>query len=65
MRDFLQRSCFLNVSGEKGDHGTGARDGDREPDDAPKWPAKPVLLPHGDQRVNDAGEAQDYNYPQA
>jgi hypothetical protein len=25
-------------------------DGDGEPDDAPKWPAKTVLFPHGDQR---------------
>ena len=49
VRDLLQRSGFLNVSGEKGDDGTGTCDGDREPDDAAKGPAEAVLLPHGDQ----------------
>jgi len=43
--DFFQRPGFLNVSGEKG-NGIGAYDGQGEPDDAPKWPAKPIFFPH-------------------
>jgi hypothetical protein len=54
MGDFFQRPGFLNVSGEKG-NGIGAYDGQGEPDDASEWPAETVLLPHGDQQVNDAG----------
>src|SRR5262249_637132 len=34
------------VPGEKGNDSTGACDGQSEPDDAPKRPAKPILLPH-------------------
>ena len=45
---------FLNVSGEKG-NGAGNYDGESEPNDTFKRPAKSVLLAHGDQRVNDAG----------
>ena len=52
---FSNDSSLLNVSGEKGNDGTGACDGDGEPDDAPKRPTKPILLPHGDQREDDAG----------
>jgi hypothetical protein len=44
--DLLQRSGFLNVSGEKDNDGTGAYDRDGEPDDAPKWPAKTIFFPH-------------------
>ena len=64
MGNFFQRSSLLNVSGEKGNDSAGTYDGDSEPDDAPKWPAKTILFPHGDQRVNDAGYAQEYNQPQ-
>jgi hypothetical protein len=48
LRDLLERSRLLNVSGEKGNRGARTYDGDGEPNDAPKWPPKPVLLPHGD-----------------
>jgi hypothetical protein len=37
--DLLQRSGLLNVSDEKGNDGTAARDGDGEPDDASQRPA--------------------------
>src|SRR5215813_7052189 len=42
-------ACINNgrtVPGEKGNDSTGACDGQSEPDDAPKRPAKPILLPH-------------------
>ena len=54
VRDLLQRPGLLNISGEKG-NGAGNYDGEREPNDTFKRPAKSVLLAHGDQRVNDAG----------
>ena len=57
----FQRSSLLNVSGEKGNNSTGDNDGQGEPDDAPKWPAKPVLLPHGDQRQGNENYAEKYN----
>src|SRR5262245_18298745 len=53
------------VSGEQGDHGTRAYDSQGEPDDTSQRQAEPVLLPHGDQRVNDTGSAQQYNQPKA
>jgi hypothetical protein len=43
--DFLQRSSFLNISGEESYDSTGAYDGYGEPG-APKWPAKAILFPH-------------------
>ena len=55
MRDLFQRSSLLNVRGEKGNDSAGAYDGDGEPDDAPKWPAEAVFLPHRDQREGDTG----------
>ena len=64
VRDLLQRSSLLRVSGEKG-NGAGIYDGESEPNDTFKRPAKTILLPHGDQRVNDAGQAKEYNQPQA
>ena len=64
VRDLLQRSRLLNVSGEKS-NGAGNYDGEREPNDTFKRPAKTILFAHGDQRVNDAGYAQEYNQPQA
>ena len=60
--------CINNgrtVPGEKGNDSTGACDGQSEPDDAPKRPAKPILLPDGDQSEDDTGDAKDYNHPQA
>ena len=54
VRDLLQRPGLLNISGEKA-NGAGNYDGEREPNDTFKRPAKSVLLAHGDQRVNDAG----------
>ena len=48
MRNFLQRSSLLNVSGEKG-NGAGNYDGESEPNDTFKWPAKTILFAHGDQ----------------
>jgi hypothetical protein len=51
--DFLQRPGCLFVSSEKGNNRTGTYDGHCEPDDAAKWPAQPILFPHGDQREND------------
>ena len=53
-RDLSQRFERLIVAGDKANNRTGAYDGDGEPDDASEWPAKPVLFPHRDQRVNDA-----------
>ena len=64
MRDLLQRPSLLNISGEKG-NGAGNYDGESEPNDTFKRPAKTILFAHGNQRVNDAGQAQDYNQPQA
>jgi hypothetical protein len=65
VRDFLQRASLLHISGEKSNHSTGTCDGDGEPDNAPKRPAETVLLPHGDECEDDAGQAQEYNQPQA
>jgi hypothetical protein len=64
VRDLLQRSGLLNMSGEKG-NGAGNYDGEREPNDTFKRPAKSVLLPHGDQSEDNTGDAKDYNHPQA
>ncbi len=64
VRDLLQGPSFLNVSREHGDHSTRTRDGDGKPDDAPKWRARTILLPHRDQREDDADYAQEYNEPQ-
>src|SRR5262247_3891748 len=63
--DLLERPSFLQVSGEKGDHSTRACDDYGEPDDTPKRPAKTILFPHGDECEDDAGQAEDYNHPQA
>ena len=52
--DLLQRPSLLNVTGEKG-NGAGNYDGESEPHDTFKRPAKSVLFGHGNQRVNDAG----------
>ena len=53
-RDLSQRFEGLIVAGDKANNRTGAYDGDGEPDNASEWPAKPVLFPHRDERVNDA-----------
>ena len=52
---FLHRPDLLNVSGEKDNDSAGTYDGQGEPDDAPEWPAKSILLPNGNQQVNGAG----------
>ena len=59
--DLLQRSRFLNVSDQKPNDSTGAYDGDCKPDDVPKWPAKTVLFPHGDQCKDDKDYGKEYN----
>ena len=46
--DLLQRPSLLNVTGEEG-NGAGNYDGESEPNDTFKRPAKSVLLPDGDQ----------------
>ena len=61
VRDFLHRPSFLNITGEEGNHSTGANDGDHEPDQPAKRPAKTVLLPHGDHREGDAGYSEEYD----
>jgi hypothetical protein len=49
MRNFFQRSSFLNVAGEKGNRSAKAYDdGDGKPDEALKWPANAILFPHSD-----------------
>ena len=51
---FSDDLALLNVSGEKG-NGAGNYDGESEPNDTFKRPAKPILSAHRDYRVNDAG----------
>jgi hypothetical protein len=46
MGEPFYRLRFLRVSGEKGNDSAGAYDDQVKPDDAPKRPTKPILLPH-------------------
>jgi hypothetical protein len=59
--DFFYRPGCLRVSGEKGNDSTGAYDDQVEPDDAPKWPTKPILFPHGEQREDENNYSQECN----
>ena len=61
MGDSFQRSGFLNVSSEKSDNGTGAYDGQGEPDDASEWPAETIFFPHGDERQGNENYGQEYD----
>src|SRR5215831_13267786 len=55
---FSTNLAFERIQRE-GRHSTRSRYGNGKPDNTPKRPAEAIFLPHGHQRVNDAGYSEE------